>query len=434
MQYDEVITYLYDRLPMFTRDGAAAIKKDLTNTLLFCEALDNPHKHFRSIHIAGTNGKGSSSHMLASILQEAGYKTGLYTSPHLLDFRERIRINGMMISKQEVVDFVISNKELIEKIAPSFFEVTVAMAFSHFSKNGVDIAIIETGMGGRLDSTNVVHPLLSLITNIGMDHMNLLGNSLQEIAYEKAGIIKKGVPVVISERQPAVEDVFVTKAEEQGASLVFASDRWSLVDLGTKDQLRGIKVADLSSKAGPIEYELDLMGSYQLKNLCGVLSCVHTLLHLGFNITENHIEQGLTKVQINTKLLGRWQQLGTKPGVICDTGHNHDGWLEVIHNIASTPYQKLHMVIGAMRDKDLDTMLPLLPKKAAYYFCSPNLPRALPSDVLAQAAHRHGLEGVAYASTAQAVGAAQHAAGQEDLIFIGGSTFVVAEALPSFGH
>lgn len=432
MDYSEVIDYLYSRLPMFTRDGASAFKKDLTNTLLLCQALGNPHRHLKAIHIAGTNGKGSSSHMLASILQTAGYQTGLYTSPHLLDFRERIKVNGQTVPQQFVIDFIQKNKALIEQIKPSFFEVTVVMAFQYFYDMQVDVAIIETGLGGRLDSTNIISPILSLITNIGYDHMNMLGNTMAEIAREKAGIIKQNTPVVISERQHDIDQLFVTYATEKKAPIYFANDEWSVNDVTNDPKFQYLQIKSLQDKRSNLSLKLDLRGSYQQKNIIGVLSCISQLNKLSFYIHQQHIIEGLANTQQFTGLMGRWQTLASAPFIICDTGHNEDGWKEVIKNIRKTVYKKLHMVIGVMGDKDLDHMLNILPKEATYYFCHPNFKRALPADQLHTLASGFGLFGKPYSSLKDALTAAQHNAEKEDLIFIGGSTFVVAEALPLF--
>lgn len=329
--YSDVITYLYSRLPMFSRLGADAIKADLINTEKFCSHLSEPQNKFKSIHIGGTNGKGSSSHMLAAILQIAGYKTGLYTSPHLKDFRERIRINGKMISEQDVLGFVNDNYEFIENLEPSFFEVTVAMAFHHFAVNKVDIAIIEVGLGGRLDSTNVIHPELSLISNIAFDHMNILGNTLPLIAGEKAGIIKKGVPVIISQKQDEVADVFIKKAGEQQSKIIFASEEWLINKSSSQQDLPEFLKVDISQKNNTIPncfsfsaIELDLAGTYQLKNLGGVLSAVKQLRELDYQISDQNIIEALRQVKAITGLMGRWQMLQESPLVICDTGHNED--------------------------------------------------------------------------------------------------------------
>jgi len=483
MNYEETLDYLYAHLPMFTRVGASAITKDLANTLELCRRLQNPELKFRSVHVAGTNGKGSTSHMLAAILQTAGYKTGLYTSPHLKDFRERIRVNGKMMPKSEVVCFVKEQKKTIEEIEPSFFEVTVAMAFDHFARNLIDIAVIEVGLGGRLDSTNVINPILSVITNIGYDHMNLLGNTLPEIAYEKAGIIKPGIPVVIGEKQVEVADVFIRKAKEMGAELYFASEEWELgvgsvergvgsSELGVRSRELGVRSSESgvgSSESGVGSWEfgvrspdsglkiqdlgflnvrvrslnhsiilslshslilsLDLTGTYQLKNLATVLSSVEQLHKQGLKITDVHIQTALKKVQKLTGLKGRWQTLSNNPLVICDTGHNQDGIREVLKNIEITPHKKLHIVIGMLKDKDIHKILALLPKDAIYYFCNPDMQRAKQAEELLNEAQAFGLQGKSYTTVKDALQAARSNAKAKDLVFVGGSTFVVAEAL-----
>ncbi len=425
--YNEAIEYLYTRLPMFTRDGASAFKKDLDNTIKLCAALDNPQRKFKTLHIAGTNGKGSTSHMLAAILAEAGYKTGLYTSPHLLDFRERIRVNGQLCEKEFVVDFVSTHRELIEEVSPSFFEITVAMAFDYFEKNKVDIAVIEVGLGGRLDSTNIIQPLLSVITNIGFDHMNLLGNTLAEIAAEKAGIIKRNTPVVISEYAEETAAVFLDKAALERAPIQFASDKYATQMMGVDQDYLTVQATDTAGHS--VDYQLDLKGSYQVKNLAGVLLAVDELRKQGFAISDHHVHEALKKVQTTTGIQGRWQQLSKEPFVICDTGHNEDGIHEVLKNLASTKYDKLHFVIGAMRDKDLTHMLPHLPKDATYYFSAPDMPRALPASELRKEALGFGLNGLDFPSVTAAFDAAKNAYQQGNLIFVGGSNFVVAEVL-----
>ncbi len=440
MNYQETIDYLYSRLPMFTRDGKDAFKPSLDNTIALCKQLDEPQGKFRSIHIGGTNGKGSTSHMLAAILQTAGYKTGLYTSPHLRDFRERIRINGEMISEEEVVDFVQQQQKNVEEIEPSFFELTVAMAFDHFARHQVDIAVIEVGLGGRLDSTNIISPLVSVITNIGYDHMNMLGNTLQLIAAEKAGIIKPGVPVVIGEKHEETEQVFITKAKETGSELVFASDEWTVKLLAVDswgsagNEQRYLELEAKPSNFSTFEFStlnltLDLTGSYQLKNIKTVLSSVTELQKQGFIITPEHLTKALKNVQGLTGLQGRWQILDTHPLVICDTGHNEDGIREVLKNILNTPHKQLHMVIGMVKDKDTRRVLGLLPKTAQYYFCQPDIPRAKDASELASEALDAGLSGNTYPAVKDALLAAKQAAGPKDLIFVGGSTFVVAEVV-----
>jgi dihydrofolate synthase/folylpolyglutamate synthase len=423
--YADTLHYLYAQLPMFTRVGASAYKKDLHNTLALCNALHHPEHKFKSVHIGGTNGKGSSSHMLAAILQTAGYKTGLYTSPHLRDFRERIRINGQMIPEQEVINFVNSHQALFEEINPSFFEATVGLAFDYFAKQQVDIAIIEVGLGGRLDSTNVINPLLSLITNIGLDHQDILGTTLREIASEKAGIIKTTTPIIIGEKQAEIADVFENKAIEANAKILFASDCWTITPKETAPLL---VVNALSSKQN-LELALDLRGSYQVKNLAGVLTAVDELREQGFKISEENLKTALKQVSSLTGLQGRWQTLQQEPLVICDTGHNEDGIKEVLKNITNTPHQNLHMVWGMVKDKDVRKILELLPKKANYYFCQPNIPRGKPTEELAQEAQKYQLKGQAYTSVAEAYQQALSHAKPNDLVFVGGSTFVVAEVL-----
>lgn len=426
--YTAVIEYLYARLPMFTRDGATAIKKDVDNTLQFCQVLGNPHQQFKSIHIAGTNGKGSSSHMLASIFAAAGYKTGLYTSPHLVDFRERIRINGAMVPEGVVVDFVNQHKDYMEELQPSFFEVTVAMAFDYFAKEKVDIAIIEVGLGGRLDSTNIIQPELSLITNIGMDHMNLLGDTLEEIAFEKAGIIKANTPVVVSENDPALTSLFTQRAAALQAPLRFAADSLAVKEVSRETAGQKITVVQGDSQEEKT-WLLDLAGSYQQKNILGVLTVVEAMRQQGWNLSDAQVQAGLAAVQTATGLQGRWQTIAIHPWIICDTGHNEDGVREVVKNLALCSFKSLHIVIGAMRDKDLSHMLPLLPKDARYYFSSPAMPRAMPADMLQAQAADLGLHGEAYSSIGDALAAAEAAYAEGDLIFVGGSNFVVAEVL-----
>lgn len=426
--YKEAIEYLYTRLPMFTRDGASAFKKDLDNTIKLCNALDNPQQKFKTLHIAGTNGKGSTSHMLAAILAQAGYKTGLYTSPHLLDFRERIRVNGIMCEETFVTEFVQQHHALIEEVCPSFFEITVAMAFDYFEKNKVDIAVIEVGLGGRLDSTNIIQPLLSVITNIGFDHMNLLGNTLTEIASEKAGIIKSKIPVVISEYAEETAAVFLEKATTMHAPIQFASQVYRTKIRNLDQDYLTIQVEHQGGDED--NYQLDLKGNYQQKNLVGVLLAVDELRKIGFEISRAHVHEALRKVQTTTGIQGRWQQLSKDPFVICDTGHNEDGIQEVLKNLHATTYDKLHFVIGAMRDKDLSHMLPHLPKEAIYYFSAPDMPRAMPADQLRTEALQFGLEGSDYPTVQRAFEAAKEAYQTGNLIFVGGSNFVVAEVLP----
>ena len=426
LNYQQTLNYLYEKLPMFTRVGAVAYKVDIYNTVLFCNHLGNPEKKFKSIHVGGTNGKGSTSHMLAAILQKAGYKTGLYTSPHLKDFRERIKINGEMIAEHEVITFVAENRHLIEDISPSFFEATVALAFDYFAKQQVDIAIIEVGLGGRLDSTNIISPEISVITNISYDHMNILGNTLIEIAGEKAGIIKEKTPVVIGEFQEEVAKVFIAKAEEKNAPIFFASKEWEISESEVIDLKR---IATLHHADRILNLEFDLTGSYQLKNVKTVLTAVDQIRLKGFEIKDEDIQSALSQVKKLTGLMGRWQILNQEPLIICDTGHNEDGIKEVLKNIEATPHQNLFMVIGMVKDKEITKILSLLPKNAEYFFCSPAMPRAKPAEELMQEGLAFNLKGEAYTSIKSALIAAKNKAKPQDLIFIGGSTFVVAEVV-----
>ncbi|KJS07577.1 MAG: hypothetical protein VR77_00705 [Flavobacteriales bacterium BRH_c54] len=405
MNYPETLDYLFGQLPMYQRIGNAAYKANLDNTYRLSEILNHPEKQFKSVHIAGTNGKGSTSHMLASVLQEAGYKVGLYTSPHLKDFRERIKINGAMISENEVIDFVKEYKNQFEKIQLSFFEWTVGLAFHYFANQKVDIAIIETGLGGRLDSTNIVTPEVAVITNISMDHTQFLGDTLAKIAAEKAGIIKSTIPVIIGETQPEIKHVFIEKAAQLNATIQFA-DKLSLK-----------------------EYESDLKGVYQQQNKKTVLATIQVLQKLGWNIAESHIINGLQNVVNNTGLMGRWQMLNKQPLTICDTGHNEAGIKLILAQINQQSFEKLHFVLGVVNDKDITNILQLLPKNATYYFCQAKIPRALDVNILAEKATAVGLSGTTFPSVAAAYKAAQKNATAQDLIFIGGSTFVVAEAL-----
>jgi dihydrofolate synthase/folylpolyglutamate synthase len=438
MDYKETLEYLYAQLPMFTRVGASAFKANLDNTIALCALLDNPQTKFKSIHIGGTNGKGSTSHMLAAILQTAGYKTGLYTSPHLKDFRERIRINGQMISEQEVIDFVANYSKDFEEINPSFFEMTVALAFDLFAKEKVDIAVVEVGLGGRLDSTNIIAPLLSVITNIGWDHMNILGDTLQLIAGEKAGIIKPSIPVIIGEYQPEVAEIFIQKAKQQNTDLVFASEEWD-VESETKNKISPASyrednfldiIAYPQKAARTTHYlQLDLPGTYQLKNIKTVLCTVNELRTQGFTITDEHIQTALRQVRSLTGLHGRWETIHTFPLTICDTGHNPEGIQEVLKNIANIAYDQLHFVMGMVNDKDISKVLAMLPKDALYYFCKPDIPRGLEAENLKVKAESFGLNGKAYPSVKSALAAAQNDAQKNDLVFVGGSTFVVAEVI-----
>jgi dihydrofolate synthase/folylpolyglutamate synthase len=433
MTYQQTIDYLYAQLPVFTRVGASAYKADLNNTIELCNRLGNPENKFKTIHVAGTNGKGSTSHMLAAVLQVAGYKTGLYTSPHLKDFRERIRINGEMISRQSVIDFVADHKTDFEEIEPSFFEMTVGLAFDIFAKEKLDIAVIETGLGGRLDSTNIITPLLSIITNIGWDHMNILGDTLQLIAAEKAGIIKPNIPIIIGEKQNEVAEIFIRKAEKENAPLSFASDLFNskVKSQNSKgyDDLLEVEINSLTTQNSKLKTQLDLTGSYQLKNINTVLAAVNELRQQGYTITDDHIKTALRQVKTLTGLHGRWETLSTNPLTICDTGHNPDGIQEVLKNIAGVKFDKLHFVMGMVNDKDSSKVLAMLPKDAVYYFCKPDIPRGLKAEDLSEQAGNFGLYGAVFQSVTAALTAAQKAATPTDLVFIGGSTFVVAEVV-----
>ncbi len=406
MNYRETLDFLFSQLPMYQRIGAAAYKADLNTTWKLMEAVGNPQKgNMKYIHVAGTNGKGSVSHMIASVLQEAGYKTGLFTSPHLKDFRERIRVYGAPISEQEVIDFVEVHSDVFKNIQPSFFEMTAALALLHFRKHNVDFAILETGMGGRLDSTNVVNPVLSVITNIGMDHNQFLGNTIQEIAGEKAGIIKSGKPVIAGKMRPEALEVIKAKAQTLKAPL-------HLTDVS------------LSSS-----FSTDLKGIYQQENIATAITAISVLQKLNFPIDELHIESGLRNVIRNTHLQGRWQTLSDSPKTICDVGHNADGMRMVVDQLHATPHKHLHFVLGMTADKDLTEVLALLPKNATYYFCAANIPRALNAEKLKELAATEDLTGLTYSSVEGAYHAAKAAAEPEDLIFIGGSVFVVAEVI-----
>lgn len=420
--FEQTLTYLYNYLPMFQRIGAAAVKPGLQNITLLCNHLDNPQKKFPAVHVAGTNGKGSTSHMLAAVLQSAGYRTGLYTSPHLKCFTERIRINGQQADKQWIVDRVEKLKPVIEQIKPSFFEVTVAMAFDYFAQNRVDIAVIETGLGGRLDSTNIITPVLSLITNISYDHQAILGNTLPEIAFEKAGIIKQGIPVVISERQAEVSEVFRQKAAREQAPIYYASERYRAEHI--KNGIFDLYKDDLLYMPC---VKCELLGEYQAKNLAGVMQAVECLQAQGWQIDNRAVRAGLAQVSTLTGLKGRWQIIRTCPLTVCDTAHNEAGLQHVVRQIARTPHQRLHFVLGMAADKSLEKILPLLPSDAIYYFCKPDLPRGLDAETLQQKAAACGLQGVVYPSVQQAYRAALAAARPEDMVFVGGSTFVVAE-------
>ncbi|WP_343034129.1 folylpolyglutamate synthase/dihydrofolate synthase family protein [Fulvivirga lutimaris] len=418
LEYENTVKFLFSQLPMFQRDGASAYKKDLTNTVKLCQFLGHPEHQFKSVHVAGTNGKGSSSHYLAAIMQKAGYKTGLYTSPHLKSFTERIKINGVEITKEAVVEFVDLIKPLIEEIQPSFFEITVAMCFHYFAKEQVDIAIIEVGMGGRLDSTNVIIPEVALITNISNDHQQWLGNDIKTIAGEKAGIIKEHIPTVISERQTEIEDVFIERSRELNSDLYFAEDD---VQIGVDDGLV-ISTNNMEIKVHNVQE-----AAYQQRNLKGVIKAVGVLRGRGFDVDDDAIVAGVEEAFTITGLKGRWQKLGSKPAKYCDVGHNEAGLKYVVNQINNYQYDKLHIVIGVVNDKELTSVMQLLPMEAQYYFCQADIPRALPAAKLQQVASEYDLIGYCIPNVNKAIEVAENNATENDFIFIGGSNFVVAE-------
>ena len=405
MDYNNTLNWMFAQLPMYQRQGAVAFKKDLSNTIKLSEHIGNPHKKFKSIHVAGTNGKGSTSHMLASVLQEAVYKVGLYTSPHLKDFRERIKINGKEIKKKDVTNFIKNNKEFLEENNLSFFEMTVGLAFYCFAKEKVDFAVVEVGLGGRLDSTNIITPEVSVITNIGLDHTQFLGETLPEIAFEKAGVIKENIPVVIGEYQEEVYPVFKAIAEEKKSKIYISS--------------KEIKKA----------YKTDLLGSYQQHNVKTAVKTIEVLNSKKNRISDEALINGLLNVVSNTGLLGRWQILQEFPKVVCDTGHNKEGLTYVLEQLQKEVYSNLHVVFGVVNDKDLSKVLPMLPKKATYYFCKPNIPRGLDAQILQKEASKFGLKGTDFKSTEEALNHAKSNSLNSDLIFVGGSTFVVAEVV-----
>ncbi|GAB3717091.1 bifunctional folylpolyglutamate synthase/dihydrofolate synthase [Flavobacterium koreense] len=406
MNYQETINWMFSQLPMYQTQGASAYKEDLTNTILLSKHLSHPEKDLKCIHVAGTNGKGSTSHLLASVLQEAGYKVGLYTSPHLKDYRERIKINGKEISEKFVCEFISKNKSFFEENQLSFFEMTVGLAFEYFKKEKTNINIIEVGMGGRLDSTNIINPLISVITNIGLDHTQFLGNTLEAIAFEKAGVIKNNIPVVIGEYTKETKNVFLNKAKETNSEIFF--------------------VSDLIAETYPSE----LLGDYQIQNKKTVLQTIKVLQSQNeFKISEENIKNGFQKVIKNTGLQGRWQQLKENPKVICDTAHNSHGLKIVLNQIQNEKFEQLHIVLGVVNDKDLNEILPLFPKNAKYYFCKPNIPRGLNAEILQKKAADFQLNGKVYNSISNAYQEALKSSTKKDFIYIGGSTFVVAEVL-----
>lgn len=405
MTYQDTVSWMFQQLPIYQNQGKTAYKADLVNTLQFAKHLNHPERNFKSIHVAGTNGKGSTSHMLASILQEAGYKVGLYTSPHLKDFRERIKIGGNEIEEAFVVDFIEDHKSFFQTHALSFFEMTVGMAFECFSQEKVDIAIVEVGLGGRLDSTNIITPEVSIITNIGLDHTQFLGNTLEAIAFEKGGIIKSNIPVVIGETHPETKNVFKELAEARHAEIKFA-DQQDLRD-----------------------YESDLKGEYQKQNKATVLCAMRVIRSKGFEVSDEAITNGFMNVVKNTGLNGRWQILQEQPKIICDTAHNKEGLFYAMNQLLKEPYKVLHMVFGVVNDKDVSSILPLLPKNAKYYYCRPDIPRGLDAEILRDTFVENGFIGSAYNSVQEAFMAAKQQATESDVIYVGGSTFVVAEII-----
>lgn len=422
MNYKESLDFLYNRLPMYQRIGAKAFNKDIRKTLELCEIVDNPQHKFKSVHIAGTNGKGSSAHAIASILQEAGYKVGLYTSPHLKSYRERVRINGEMINEHFVSKFISENEHKFLNISPSFFEITVVMAFDYFVHEKVDIGIIETGLGGRFDSTNIVTPLVSLITTIGKDHEDLLGDTLELIAFEKAGIIKEKVPVVIGDVKKEPKKVLMDQARKKRARIIDNYDNWTV----TKNE--NLSYDFVSTNRGIYkQIQPDIKSSYFIKNIPPILEVINVLREVKFEIDDKSIQNGFRNIILNTDLKGRWQLVGQSPLTICDVGHNEDGINEILKQLDQIKFQKLHFVFGTVKDKLVNKILSLLPTSASYYFCAANVPRALESKELVDEASKHGLSGEAYGSVSKAIVAAKLSAQKEDLIFIGGSTFVVAE-------
>lgn len=421
MTYKQTLDFLYSQLPMFQRQGAAAYKADLSNTIALCEMLNNPQNDFPSIHIAGTNGKGSTANMLASVFQQAGYKTGLYTSPHLVDFRERIRVNGEMLSQEYVVSFVEQYSQKFIKIQPSFFEITFAMAIDYFHQQEVDIVIMETGMGGRLDSTNVVNSILSIITNIGLDHTAFLGNTLKKIAGEKAGIIKNNIPVLIGEKQAEISDVFESKAVEKDAPIFWAEN---MAEINTS--ISDYEIIVGGNKWAQLKFPLE--GVYQQKNLRTAIAAI-VLLQEQWKLDKRDIILGLENIITNTNFAGRWQVLQNNPQIILDTGHNTEGLQLTMVQLKNMSYNKLHFVLGMVNDKDISKALELLPKDAQYYFCKANIPRGLSADILKEEANKHNLKGRIYDSVSLAFVSAKENTQQEDLIFVGGSTFTVAEVL-----
>jgi len=426
MNYCEVLDFMFNSLPMYQRIGQAAYKTGLDNSYALNDYFNHPHKHFKTIHIAGTNGKGSVAHSLASILQEAGYKTGLYTSPHLLDYRERIKVNGQMIPKDFVTDFINDNVRIISKLKPSFFEMSVALAFEYFRYCNVNIAVVETGMGGRLDSTNIINPILTVITNIGFDHTQFLGNSLEKIAHEKAGIIKNKIPSVIGETQKETSDIFIEKAYEMVAPIYFADNYYNVTLTEAASDCGNYCV---KTKSESYDLEFGLIGIYQQKNLSTILKSVEILNRSDLIITNENLRNGLKKIRENTGLRGRWEIIGHQPLIICDTGHNKDGLKYVINQLLQQKFKRLHIIIGFVNDKNISELLTLLPKNAGYYFAQASIPRAMPSVSLKNIALEYHLHGNCFDDVITAFNAAKSVANKDDVIFIGGSSFVVGDLL-----
>ncbi len=429
MNYEEIIGYLYNKLPMYQRDGKAAYKANLDNTSRLDKYFKSPHNKYLTVHVGGTNGKGSVCHMLSSVLQNAGYKTGLYTSPHLIDFRERIKVNSELISEHYVIEFVKKHISYFENIQASFFEMSVFLAFEYFAYMKVDIAIVEVGLGGRLDSTNIISPILSVITNIGYDHMEFLGSTLAEIAHEKAGIIKKAVPVIIGESDLQTDNIFIKIAEQQSSPIYFAAKKYSAGDsIFSADELQVFNI----EKENQIYYpnlKTDLLGIYQKKNILTTLACIDFLIDNGFEIASIDIYNGLKKVITNTGFYGRWQIIRRKPMIICDTAHNLEGFKSVVSQIKNTPYKNLHIIIGFVKEKKIEYFLEIFPEEAIYYFTKPDVPRGLNENIVLEKSKSFNLKGKTYESVAVAYNAAISSADKDDMIFIGGSTYIVADFL-----
>lgn len=426
MTYTETVEYLFNSTPMFQNVGSAGYKEGLDNTITLDNHFDNPHKKFKTIHIGGTNGKGSCSHTIAAILQSAGYKVGLFTSPHLVDFRERIRINGVMIPEQYVIDFVENEKDFFEPLHPSFFELTTALAFKYFAENNVDIAVIEVGLGGRLDCTNIISPILSVITNIGFDHIQFLGNTLEKIASEKAGIIKNNTPVVIGETTPETRTVFIQKATSTNSAIYLAEEN----DIILSHQHSHNGGIDYVTKTyGTIHGELS--GLCQIKNTATILTAINVLAKIGLAIQPENIIEGFKHVCELTGLRGRWEKIDKNPITICDTGHNVNGLEYIVKQLQEQKYEKLHIVFGMVNDKDIEGVLSIMPKDATYYFCQASVKRAMPSQQLKTLAEAHELKGNTFANVLDAYNSARQNASQNDFIYIGGSSFIVADLIAS---